>query len=76
MKNMSQRILVPIAGNARDAEALAMARHIARQFDAEIVLIHVAAILFDTKDVIAAERRLDEYAQALRAEGMVIGSKK
>ena len=67
---MSHRILVPLEGSARDAEALAMARHIARQLDAEIVLMHVAPILFDTRDVIAAEQRLDEYAQALRAEGI------
>jgi nucleotide-binding universal stress UspA family protein len=67
---MSHRILVPLEGSARDAEALAMARHIARQLDAEIVLMHVAPILFDTKDVIAAEQCLDEYAQALRAEGI------
>ncbi len=67
---MPHRILVPLEGSARDAEALAMARHIARQLDAEIVLMHVAPILFDTRDVIAAEQRLDEYAQALRAEGI------
>jgi nucleotide-binding universal stress UspA family protein len=67
---MPHRILVPLEGSARDAEALAMARHIARQLDAEIVLMHVAPILFDPKDVIAAEQRLDEYAQALRAEGI------
>lgn len=67
---MSHRILVPLEGSARDAEALAMARHIARQLDAEIVLMHVAPILFDIRDVVAAEQRLDEYAQALRAEGI------
>ena len=67
---MSHRILVPLEGSSHDAQALAMARHIARQLDAEIVLMHVAPILFDTRDVIAAEQRLDEYAQALRAEGI------
>lgn len=67
---MSQRILVPLEGSSRDAEALVMARHIARQLDAEIVLMHVAPILFDIKDVVAAEQRLDKYAQALRAEGI------
>ena len=67
---MSQRILVPLEGSSRDAEALVMARHIARQLDAEIVLMHVAPILFDIKDVVAAELRLDEYARALRAEGI------
>lgn len=67
---MSQRILVPLEGSSRDAEALVMARHIARQLDAEIVLMHVAPILFDIKDVVAAELRLDEYSRALRAEGI------
>jgi len=67
---MSQRILVPLEGSVRDAESLAMARLIARQLDAEIVLMHVAPILFDTEAVVAAEQRLDEYAQALRAEGI------
>jgi nucleotide-binding universal stress UspA family protein len=67
---MRRRILVPLEGSPRDPEALAIARHIARQVDAEIVLMHVAPILFDTRDVIAAEQRLDEYAQALRAEGI------
>lgn len=67
---MSNCILVPLEGSARDAEALAMARLIARQLDAEIILMHVAPILFDTRDVVAAEQRLDEYAQALHAEGI------
>lgn len=67
---MSQRILVPIEGSARDAEALAMASHIARQLAAEILLIHVAPILFEMKEAIAAEQRLDRYAQTLRAEGI------
>lgn len=67
---MSHRILVPLEGSSRDAEALAMACHIARQLDAEIVLMHVAPILFDTNAVIAAEQRLDECARALRAEGI------
>ncbi len=67
---MSQRVLVPLEGNARDSEALAMARHIARQLNAEIVLIHVAPIFFDTRDVVAAEQSLDEYTRALRAEGI------
>jgi nucleotide-binding universal stress UspA family protein len=67
---MSQRILVPIEGSARDAEALAVARHIAHQLAAEIVLMHVAPIMFETNDVLAAEQRLDEYARALRAEGI------
>ncbi len=67
---MSQRILVPLEGSPRDAEALAIARQIARHFSAEIVLMHIAPVLFDTKDVVAAEQRLDAYAQALRAEGI------
>jgi nucleotide-binding universal stress UspA family protein len=45
-------------------------RATSRQFDAEIVLIHVAPILFDTRDVVAAEQSLDDYARALRAEGI------
>ncbi|HET9980711.1 MAG TPA: universal stress protein [Ktedonobacterales bacterium] len=67
---MSQRILVPIEGSARDAEALALARDIARQLAAEIVLIHVAPKMFDTREAVAAEQRLDKYAQELRAEGI------
>lgn len=67
---MAQRILVPIEGSGRDAAALDIARHIARQLSTEIVLIHVAPILFEMKEVIAAEQQLDEYAQALRAEGI------
>lgn len=67
---MSHRVLVPIEGSARDAEALAMASHLARQLTAEIVLIHVAPILFEMKEAVAAEQRLDKYAQALRAEGI------
>jgi nucleotide-binding universal stress UspA family protein len=68
---MAQRILVPVEGSARDEEALDMARHIARHLSAEIVLIHVAPILFELQEVIGAEQRLDTYAQALRAEGIV-----
>lgn len=67
---MAKRILVPIEGSARDDEALAMARELARQVAAGIVLLHVAPVLFDTRDVIAAEQRLDAYAQSLRAEGI------
>lgn len=67
---MSKRIVVPIEGNVRDAEALAIARHIAHQVSAGIVLIHVAPVMFDPKDVVAAEQRLDEYASTLRSEGI------
>lgn len=67
---MSIRILVPIEGSARDAEALAMARHIAHQESAEIVLVHVAPVMFDTADLVAVEQRLDEYASSLRADGI------
>lgn len=65
---MSKRILVPIEGSARDTEALSVARHLARQMSAAIVMVHVAPEFFDTRDVVAAEQRLDEYAQGLRAE--------
>lgn len=67
---MPRQILVPIEGSARDAEALAMARHIARQMTAGIVLVHVAPVWFETKDLVAAEQRLDTYTMALRAEGI------
>ncbi|HEU5347613.1 MAG TPA: universal stress protein [Ktedonobacterales bacterium] len=67
---MAKRILVPIEGGARDAEALAVARHLARQIPAGIVMVHVAPMYFDTREIVAAERRLDEYVQALRAEGI------
>lgn len=67
---MSKQILVPIEGSARDTEARAMARHIARQMSAGIILIHVAPTWFETKAIVAAEQRLDAYAIALRAEGI------
>lgn len=67
---MSKRILVPLEGNTRDAAALTMASQLGRQISAQVVLIHIAPILFDTKDVVAAEQRLDRYAQELRAEGI------
>src|SRR6185312_2624283 len=67
---MSKQILVPIEGSARDTEALTMARHIARQMSAGIILIHVAPVWFETKDIVAAEQRLDTYTMALRAEGI------
>lgn len=67
---MSKRILVPMEGSARDADALAMARHIAHQLSAAIVLIHVAPILFDTEEIIAAEQRLDAWCREMRAEGI------
>jgi nucleotide-binding universal stress UspA family protein len=67
---MSIRILVPIEGSPRDDEALAVARQIARQESAEVVLAHVAPMMFDTADLVAAEQRLDAYATALRADGI------
>lgn len=67
---MSKRILVPIEGNGRDAEALSMAISIAERIPSEVVLIHVAPAMFDTRDVVATEQRLDEYTQELRANGI------
>jgi nucleotide-binding universal stress UspA family protein len=67
---MLKCIVVPIEGGARDAEVVAMARRIALQLEEGIVLIHVAPILFDTEDVIAAEQHLDELARTLSAEGI------
>ena len=67
---MTKLILVPIEGSARDGESLAMARELARQMSAGIVLLHVAPVMFDLDDVIAAEQRLDAYARSLRAEGI------
>lgn len=67
---MPQRILVPLEGGPGDAEALAVARQIAHQLSAAVILIHVAPIQFDTKDLIATEQRLDSIAQELRTEGI------
>jgi nucleotide-binding universal stress UspA family protein len=67
---MAKRILVPIEGGARDTEALTMAGHLARQFSARVELLYVAPALFDTRDLVAAEQRLDQYAQQLRADGV------
>lgn len=67
---MSRRILVPIEGSSRDAEALAIARHIAHQASAEVILVHIAPTFFDVKELVAAEQRLDEYARSLRDEGI------
>lgn len=67
---MLKCIVVPIEGSARDAEAVAMARRIALQLHEGIVLIHVAPVLFDTRDVIVAEQHLDELARTLRDEGI------
>lgn len=67
---MSRKIVVPIEGSARDGEALAVARDIAHRVSTGIVLVHVAPLLFDTQDVVAAEQRLDELARELRADGI------
>lgn len=67
---MAKRILVPIEGNTRDGEMLATARQLAHQMSAQVFLVHIAPILFDTEDVVRAEQRLDEYAKALRADGV------
>lgn len=67
---MARRILIPIEGSERDDDALAMARHIARDASASIVLIHVAPPTVRTRDLIEMERFLDGETQALRSEGI------
>lgn len=67
---MARRILVPIEGSERDDDALAMARHFARDASASIVLIHVAAPTARARDLIEVERFLDSETQALRSEGI------
>lgn len=67
---MFDRILVPVDGTARGAEATEIARHLAGRFAARMTLLRVEGALTSLEHVLADNRELERRASDLRQHGM------
>lgn len=67
---MFRRILVPVDGTARGAESIAIARQLAQQSEARIMLLRVEPSDANEAEIAADQRELTRLATQLRAEGL------
>lgn len=67
---MFQRVLVPTEGTPRDAEAVDVARHLARRVGASLVLLRVREPLASAEEDLEADRELERQVHELTDEGL------